>query len=154
MDINDITSLGPVSPQSGALKNCTAVKGNKGENHSSLQFQACAKPFLCRHHHSGPSGSTISNPLHKWGTRLRALKRKAGPRLRKGSLLTWVWEGMLGEWEAGAGATKMLGPIVQLCSRSACTKAEAKPDSKVTAQLMHLRLMVIHLCDDDNAIIY
>ena len=60
----------------------------------------------------------------------------------------------MGEWEAGAGATKMLGPIVQLCSRSACTKAEAKPDSKVTAQLMHLRLMVIHLCDDDNAIIY
>ena len=27
------------------LKSCTAVKGNKGENHSSLQFQACAKPL-------------------------------------------------------------------------------------------------------------
>ena len=66
--------------------------------------------------------------------------------------------GRVGSWglgtPEGAGATKMLGPIAPLCSRSACTEAEAKPEGKVTARLLHLRLPVIHLCGDDNAIIY
>ena len=33
-------------------------------------------------------------------------------------------------------------------------RAEAKPEGKVTARFLHLRLTVIHLCGDDNAIIY
>ena len=49
---------------------------------------------------------TISNPLHRWGTGLRALTGKAVPRLRKGSLLTWVLEGTLGEGKLEPGDSR------------------------------------------------
>ena len=54
--------------------------------------------------------------------------------------------GRVGSWgletPEGAGATKMLGPIAQLCFRSACTEAEAKPGSNVTGRLLHLRSFI------------